>query len=212
MSAPKLEVFDCEQNSPEWVSCRCGIPTASEFGTLLMKGKDGKSESKTRRTYLLRVAGERITGQVAESYTNPHMERGHIMEAEARDLYAFTYHADLKAVGFMRRGRAGASPDRLVDDNGLLEVKTKLPHLQLECLLADRCPPEHYDQVQGQLMISGREWCDLISYWPRMPLFRVRVYRDEPHIKKLVAAVEQFNSDVDDVLFKLGVEPMLEAA
>ena len=212
MSAPQLEVFDCEQGTPEWYACRLGIPTASEFGTLLMKGRDGKSDSKTRRKYLLQIAGERITGTLAESYTNPHMERGKEMEAEARDLYAFETHCDPQRVGFLRRGRCGASPDSLVGGDGLLEIKTKLPHLQLEVLLARVCPPEHYDQVQGQLLVSGRKWCDFVSYWPRMPLFRIRVERDETYIAALLAGIDKFNREVDEVLAKLGGDGLKAAA
>lgn len=205
-----LERFDCEQGSPEWFACRLGIPTASEFGTLLMKGRDGKSDSKTRRKYLLQIAGERITGQLAESYTNPHMERGKEMEQEARSAYEFQFGVECERVGFLRRGRSGCSPDSLIGTDGGLEIKTKLPHLQLEVLLAKVCPPEHYDQVQGFLMVSGRKWCDLVSYWPRMPLFCIRVERDEAHIATLRAAVDKFNREVDDVLAK--VAPDLKAA
>ena len=87
-----LEIFDCEQNSDEWLRVRMGMPTASEFSTVLTAGKGG-GESKTRRTYLYKLAGERVTGEPMESYTNKYMERGKLMEGEARDYYVMLNQA-----------------------------------------------------------------------------------------------------------------------
>jgi hypothetical protein len=190
-----LEIFNCEQGSPEWYACRAGIPTASEFATVMASGRG--AESKTRRKYLLTLIAERLTGQCVEGYSNGHMERGKAMEGDARDLYAFMTNLEPQPVGFMRRGRAGASPDSLIGESGLLEIKTKLPHLQLECLLGDKLPPEHKAQCQGQLWISGREWLDFVSYWPGLPLFRKRVERDEPYIAEIQVAVAEFLGEMD---------------
>lgn len=190
-----LQVIDCEQGTPEWYAARLGIPTASEFDTVLAKGKAG-GESKTRRTYLLKLAGERITGEPMYSYSNDHMERGKAMEQEARDLYAMVADVEPVRVGFLRRGDAGASPDSLIGTAGLLEIKTKLAHLQLECLLDDVLPSEHKAQCQGQLWIAEREWLDFVSYWPGLPLFVKRVYRDEAYIKTLAEAVDCFNAEM----------------
>jgi len=194
----ELQIFDCDQGSEEWVTCRLGLPTASMFATVLAVGKDGGA-SLTRKTYLLKLLGEKLTGEPAEQFTNPHTERGHRLEGEARDLYALLTDREPKPVGFMRRGDAGASPDSLIDDNGVLEIKTKLAHLQLDCLLRGRLPPEHKAQCQGQLWISGREWVDFISYWPRLPLFRVRVFRDEAYIETLAKAVDEFNAELAEL-------------
>lgn len=194
----ELEIFDCEQSSPEWFACRAGIPTASEFSTVMASGRGG-AESKTRRKYMLTLLGERITGACVDSYTNAHMERGKTMEAEARDLYAMVTDNEPKQVGFMRRFGAGASPDSLIGDDGLLEIKTKLPHLQLECLLADKLPAEHVAQVQGQLWISGRSWVDFVSYWPGLPIFIKRVERDEAYIARLKVEVDTFNAEMDAI-------------
>lgn len=207
-----LEALECEQGSPEWFQCRIGIPTASEFATLLMKAKDGKGPSLTRLKYVRQTAGEIITGQADDAFTNRHMERGKEMEAEARSKYAFLKGVDPVQVGFLRRGRCGASPDSVIGDDGLLEIKTKLPHLQIEVLERKVCPPEHYDQIQGQLMVSGRAWCDFVSYWPRMPMFCIRVERDEAHMETLAAAVAKFNDDVDALLAKLGCAPQIAEA
>jgi YqaJ-like viral recombinase domain len=197
----ELEIFDCEQGSEAWFACRAGLPTASEFATVMASGKGG-GESKTRRKYMLTLIGEVLTGAVVEGYTNAHMERGKAMESDARDMYAFMTSTEPKSVGFMRRGRAGASPDSLIDDQGLLEIKTKLPHLQLECLLDGRLPPEHLAQVQGQLWISGRQWLDFCSYWPGLPLFRIRVSRDEAYIARIKVAVDEFLGEMDQLITK----------
>lgn len=195
----ELQIFECEQGTPEWFASRLGIPTASEFDTVLAKGKGG-GESKTRRTYMLKLAGERITGEPMYSYSNDHMERGKEMEAEARDLYAMVTDIEPQRVGFLRRGDAGASPDSLISTNGMLEIKTKLAHLQLDVLLTDELPPDHKAQCQGQLWIAGREWVDFVSYWPGLPLFIKRVYRDEPYITRLKTEVDAFNSEMLELI------------
>ena len=197
-----LQVFDCEQNSPDWFAARMGIPTASEFSTLLAKGRGG-GESVTRRKYMLTLAAQVITGEFVQAWGgNEHTERGHAMEEEARQFYSFQKDADPIRVGFMRRGRAGASPDSLIGERGLLEIKTKLPHLQLEVLEQDRLPPEHVAQVQGQLLVSGRDYCDFVSYWPKLPLFVKRVERDETCIAMLTQAIADFNGELDLIVNK----------
>ncbi|MDE2022084.1 MAG: YqaJ viral recombinase family protein [Patescibacteria group bacterium] len=201
-NSPELEVFTCAQSSPEWFACRAGIPTASEFSTVMASGKGG-GESKTRLKYLRTLAGEIITGKCVDGYTNIHMERGHEMEAEARDLYAMVADADPTQVGFLRRGRAGASPDSLVGADGVLEIKTKLPHLQIEVLTTDAVPSEHIAQCQGQLWISGRSWVDFVSYWPGLPLFVKRVQRDEAYIAKIKVAVDDFLGELDALVEKI---------
>lgn len=198
----ELQVFDCEQGTPEWYAARAGIPTASQFDTVLAKGKGG-GESKTRRTYMLKLIGERLTGEPMYSYSNDHMERGKEMESEARDLYSMLADLEPEQIGFMRRGDAGASPDSLVGDNGLLEIKTKLAHLQLDVLLNDELPSEHRAQCQGQLWIAEREWVDFVSYWPGLPLFAKRVFRDEDYIKRLAEAVRAFNAEMEETIGKV---------
>lgn len=199
MIMDELQIFDCDQNSPEWFEARRGIVTASRFSDVLAKG-----QGITRRKYMLTLAGEAITGECAETYTNPHMERGHIMEAEARDMYAFQNDVDPVVVGFMRLGRVGASPDRLIGSDGLLEVKTKLPHLQLDVLDKGVLPSEHKAQVQGQIWVSGRDWCDFVSYWPKLPLFCIRVERDESYISTLKQAVDDFVGEMDEIIRRFG--------
>jgi len=200
-----IEIFNCEQGSPEWFACRLGIPTASNFATVMAKG-----EGKTRRTYLLKLIGERLTGDPSDSYSNAHIERGQVMEAEARALYTFMTDVEPEQVGFIRDGNKGCSPDGLIGTAGMTEIKTKLAHIQLEVLLADRLPPEHAAQCQGNLWVANREWIDFCSYWPKLPLFIKRVYRDEIYIKKLASEVDAFNDEMMQLIGK--IDPSRAAA
>lgn len=194
-----LQIIDCDQNSPEWYAARAGIPTASEFATVMAVGKQG-GKSVGRVNYLNKLAGEILTGEVEESYTNPHMERGKEMEDEARDLYTFESGAAPQRVGFARNGQKGCSPDSLIDVNGGLEIKTALAHIQIARLLKEELPSEHRAQVQGSLWVCEREWWDFVSYCPKLPLLRVRVYRDEDYIKKLANEVELFNTELQQTV------------
>lgn len=196
-----IKVFDCEQGTPEWLLIRAGVPTASEFATVMASGRGG-GESKTRRKYLLTLAGERLTGECVPDYTNHHMERGKAMEAEARALYSFRNDIELQRAGFIlnEEQRAGVSPDSLIGSDGMLEVKTKLPHLQLEALIDNVLPPEHKAQCQGALWVTARQWLDFVSYWPKLPPLIVRVHRDEPYIAALKMAVADFNGELDKIV------------
>lgn len=200
-----MEILRIDQNTQEWYLARIGIPTASRFKDVLAKG-----EGKTRRRYMLDLAGERITQEPVETYTNAHMERGKAMEDEARDLYCFMTNAELDRVGFIKRGDTGCSPDALIGSDGMLEIKTKLPALQIECILADKLPSEHVAQVQGALWVAEREWIDFASYWPKLPLFVKRVYRDEDYIKNLAAEVSRFNSEMLELIER--IQPTRAAA
>lgn len=194
-----IEIIRCDQGSPEWVSARLGLPTASEFSTIMAKGRDGGA-SVTRKKYLHQLAAEIITGEPGESYSNGYMERGKAQEAEARRLYAFMHDADPELVGFIRNGPRGASPDALLGNDGLLEIKTRLGHLQIELLLQDRLPPEHRAQVQGCIWIAERDWCDLAVYSPGLPLFVCREYRDDGYIASLSGAVARFNEELTEIV------------
>jgi YqaJ-like viral recombinase domain len=193
-----MQIINCEQNSEEWLRARAGIATASQFSTILAKG-----EGKTRRTYMLKLAGEIITGEPMESFSNEHTERGHTMEDQARDLYAFQTGYQLDRVGFIKDGRKGCSPDSLIGTDGGAEIKTKLPHLLIEVLLKGEVPPEHKAQIQGTLWIAKRQWWDIGIYWPKMPLFVKRMERDEAYIQKLATAVDTFNAELDEVVAQI---------
>jgi hypothetical protein len=207
-----MEIFNnIEQGTPDWHALRCGLVTASMFGTVMASGRGG-GESKTRRMYMLKLAGELITGEQAEGYSNHHMERGKVMEDEARTFYSFMTDNEVEQVGFIRNGRKGCSPDSLIGEPGMLEIKTKLPHLAIDCILSDAFPAEHKAQVQGQLWVAEREWCDLCVYWPKLPPFIKRVSRDEPYIRKLSEAIDLFNEELDEVVSKIKAYGLKDAA
>lgn len=188
-----IEIINCEQGTPEWFAARVGIPTASRFSDILAKG-----EGKTRGRYLRDLAAEIIRGTPEEeTYTNTHMERGKAQEDEARRLYAFMADTDPMQVGFIRDGRKGCSPDSLIGDDGGLEIKTALGHIQIERLQRGTLPGEHVAQVQGSLWVTGRSWWDFVSYSPGLPPLITRVERDEPYIAALAKAVDAFNEELD---------------
>ena len=120
-----------------------------------------------------------------------------------RRLYAFLNDVEPEQVGFIRNGNVGGSPDSLIGDKGGLEIKSALPHIQIERLLAGRLPPEHKAQVQGNLWVSEREWWDFMSYCPKMKPLIVRVTRDDDYIRDLERAVADFSSELHDLVERL---------
>lgn len=176
--------------------------------------KSTKAEQQTRRTYMLKLAGELLTGIPIDMVMTRDMERGHLMEPEARDLYRLLTGAELERVGFLKRGRVGCSPDCLIGDDGGLEIKTTLPHLLLDMILKDEFPEQHKAQVQGALWLTGRKWWDLEvvgcveidgrpTLAPNIPPFIKRATRDEPYIAQLAAEIERFNTDLDAIVAQM---------
>jgi len=190
-----MEILTFEQGTPEWQAARLGIVTMSEIKTLLVKGKGPGGFGTGACSYMNQLIGERITGEPAEAFAgNAHTQRGHALEPTARALYSqATGHEALEQVGIILNHGVGYSPDSLVGQAGLVEIKTKLPKYQIELLLSDELPQEHVAQCQGGLWVSEREWIDFVSYWPGMPLFIKRAYRDEALIKTLAERVEAFH-------------------
>jgi hypothetical protein len=193
-----IEIITCDQNSAQWHEARRGLVTASRFKDVLAKG-----EGKTRRSYMLQLAGELLTGEPHEGFMTADMERGHEMEPDARNMYALMTDASPELVGFIRNGAKGCSPDSLIGDVGMLEIKTKLPHLLIDVLLRDEFPAEHKAQCQGALWVAEREWIDIAVYWPRLPLFIKRAYRDEAYIAGLASAVDAFNAELADTVERI---------
>lgn len=194
-----LELFnDIEQGSDEWRDLRSGLVTASEFSQVLAKG-----QGKTRRTLLLKKAGERITGNPSESYSNNHMERGHEQEGIARELYVKHSGNEVTECGFMRNGNMGYSPDGLIGDNGLIEIKSRLAHIQADSLLKNEVPRENIAQIQGGLLVSEREFLDYVSYCPGMPIFIKRIHPDAGYIANLMNELELFMQDLKEVVNQL---------
>ena len=198
----KIEIIDCEQGSPEWFQARLGIPTASKFSTVMASGRGG-GESKTRLDYMYDLAGEIITGNPTESYSNQFMERGKEQEDEARRLYSFERDEDLTRVGFVRNGGKGCSPDSLIGEKGALEVKSTMARLLIKIMMRGDYPPEHKAQCQGTLWVTEREWIDIAIYCPKMPLFVERIHRDEGYIRTIAGAVADFNIELRQMVEKI---------
>lgn len=190
-----MQIIECDQGGPEWLAARAGIPTSSMFKTVMAVGPKG-GKSATRVDYLNKLAGEIITGEPMDNYVSADMERGKLMEDEARDLYAFQNAVEPQRVGFIRNGDKGASPDSLIGDKGGLEIKSAAAHIQIERLLDGGLPSEHKAQVHGNMWVAEREFWDFCSYSPKLPLFVIRVYRDEEYIAKIEREVDLFNIEL----------------
>ena len=194
-----MQILNMPQGSPEWLAARLGRVTMSELKSLLVKGKGPGGLGAGAITYMHQLIGERITGELAEPFQgNAHTRRGHELEGVARALYCdATGEPQPQEVGLILNHEVGYSPDSLVDANGLLEIKTKLPKFQIEVLLNGEIPDEHIPQCQGGLWVSEREWIDFVSYWPGMPLFIKRAYRDEIMIRTIAERVEAFHEEME---------------
>jgi putative phage-type endonuclease len=192
-----------EQGSPEWFAQRCGKATASRIADIIATTKSGPAAS--RKNYLAQLVAERLTQTVAEGYTNAAMQWGTDKEPEARAAYAFL-HADgvdvlpAEFVTHPAIPMAGASPDGLVGADGLLEIKCPNTATHIETLLGGKVDGKYITQIQWQLACTGRQWCDFVSYDPRMPehlaTWVKRVPRDGAMIAELEAAVRDFLSEV----------------
>lgn len=192
-------VSDVEQGTQAWLDLRLGIITCSELDCLLVNGKGESGFGAGAFTYMNTLIGERITGEAADPFSgNRHTERGHELEGVARGLYCDSEEVETTEVGIILNYGIGYSPDALVGENGLTEIKTKLPKLQVDVILGGEIPKEHVAQCQGGLWVSEREWIDFICYWPGMPLFVKRAYRDEAMIRKLSERVKTFYEILDE--------------
>ncbi|MGL6351942.1 MAG: lambda exonuclease family protein [Aeromonas sp.] len=195
-----MEIFNCEQGTPEWFAARLGVVTASEVDAVMASGRGG-GESKTRRTYMLRLAAEKITGQPCTYFEgNADTERGKELEPVARELYEAQTGVVVDQVGFIKGEAMGCSPDALVGEHGGLEIKCKRSYVHLDCLLRDQVPAEHIKQIQASLYVTGREWWDFVSYAPGLPLFIKRVKREEAMIDDIAQAVFKFNMELGQLI------------
>lgn len=194
---------ELDQGTPEWLDARCGILTASVMHNLVTAKTVKVADNETSRTLTKHLAAERITGYVEPTFTSADMERGNFSEPIARDIYSEQY-APASEVGFMlleQHGyRLGFSPDGVVGDDGLLEIKAPRQKKHLTTILNDAVPLEHMAQIQTGLMVSGREWLDFISYCGGMPLFVKRVLPSEKWFMAIHEAVEAFEENVTAII------------
>lgn len=196
-----------EQGTDEWLKDRYGIATASRFNDVMAKIKSG--EAAYRYNYKAEKVAERLTGLPTPSFSNAAMQWGTDHEDEAREVYELITGAKVEQTGLVKHKtlEAGASPDGLVGDDGLIEIKCPNSATHIQTLFAQDMPKKHIAQVQGQMWITDRQWCDFISYDPRMDdknaIFIVRVERDEEYIQLLEAEVRKFLEEVDEMVEKL---------
>jgi predicted phage-related endonuclease len=191
-------IHDVKQGSPQWNELRLGRPTSSEFDRLLTpKGK----ASTQAVDYIYRLVAERVTGVALDPPTSKAMNRGTELEADAVAMYEFLTNNKTQLVGFVTDDlkRYGASPDRLVGEDGLLEVKCPMPHTHVRYLCEEGIPAEYKPQIQGQLFVTGRKWCDSISFCPGFPTHIVRVERDEEYIANLAAVLATLCEQIDEM-------------
>lgn len=195
-----------EQRSEEWFQARLGKVTASRVADVLAKIKSG--ESASRRNYKIQLVSERLTGERQETYVNQAMQDGIDREQFARDRYVQQF-GEVEEVGFIQHPtlEAGASPDGMVGDDGIIEIKCPMGSTHTETLITQEVPSKYVPQIQFQLLVTGRKWCDFVSYNPMFPehlqIFVKRVEADPVYQKELESEVKQFLKEVDDVIDKL---------
>jgi putative phage-type endonuclease len=203
-----METFVIKQGSLEWHQQRLGRVTASRIADVIAKTKSGYSTS--RDNYMAQLVCERMTGNVAESYTNAAMAHGVETEPLARAAYEAIADVLVDEVAMITHPQidaAGASPDGLVGDDGLVEIKCPNTATHIDTLLSQTVPGKYNTQMQWQMACTGRQWCDFVSFDPRMcdglQLFVKRVPRDNAYIQMLEEEVKKFLVELDNKITKL---------
>lgn len=196
------------QGSPEWHALRIGKVTASRVSDVIAKTKTGWGAS--RANYMAELIAERLTGEPSEKYTNAAMAWGTDKEPDARAAYEFFRDAQVVEVAFIDHptiGMTGASPDGLVGDHGLVEIKCPNTATHLDTLLSQSIPGKYVTQMLWQMEVSGRAWCDFVSYDPRLPetmsLFVKRVERDDNLIDEMRSLVIEFLDEIEQKITAL---------
>lgn len=207
------------QGSTEWFAERCGKVTASRIADLTATTKTGWGAS--RANYMAELIAERLTGVKGEGYVNSAMQHGIDTEPQARGAYEFYADVEVVQVGFIAHPTipmSGASPDGLVGDDGLIEIKCPNTATHIDTLLLGVIPEKYIKQMMWQMACTGRKWCDFASYDPRLPesmrLFIRRVERSDSIIERLEKDVAQFLTQLDAAVVELRAkyESVSEAA
>ena len=190
-----------EQRTAGWFAQRLGKVTASKVADVIARTKSGYSAS--RENYLAQLVVERFTGQPTESYTNAAMQWGTDQEPFARAAYEHHTGTMVEECGLVLHPEiidSGASPDGLVGDDGLIEIKCPSTATMIETLLDDKIPGKYITQMQWQMACTGRQWCDFVCFDPRMPeglqLYIKRVDRDDAYIAMLADEISKFLAEV----------------
>ena len=197
-----------EQGTPEWMAMRLGKLTASRMADVLATTKSGPSAS--RKNYMAQLVAERLTGEVAEFFTNAAMAWGTDNEPLARAEYEILRDSTVEQIDFVDHptiAMCGASPDGLVSDSGLVEIKCPNTATHIDYLLGQKPPAKYIPQMALQLACTGREWCDFVSYDPRMPephrLFIVRYTPDSEYMEKINSEAVSFLAEVESIIQRL---------
>lgn len=196
------------QGSDEWHGDRAGVVTASCMVKVLSKGR-GSAPSLTRLGYMRQLANEIVTGKaVKEGFKSKWMERGNDQEDESRLFYGMItgYKVELVGLAYLNElKRIGASLDGTINEDGALELKNPKLSTHIGYCLDDVCPPKYNTQIQAQLWVTEREWCDFASYHPEAykMLFIKRVYRNDDYIETLKKATYKFIGELDVLTEKL---------
>jgi putative phage-type endonuclease len=191
-----------EQGTPEWLAIRCGKVTASRMADLMAKTKSGPSAS--RANYMAELIVERLTGKPADMYINVAMQWGTEQEPHARLAYEAKLGVLVNQVAFVPHPKielSGCSPDGLIDDDGMVEIKCPNTATHIETCITRTVPQKYQTQMQWQMACTGRKWVDFISYDPRLPdniqLFIKRVERDDAAIANMEKEVIDFLKELD---------------
>jgi putative phage-type endonuclease len=212
-----VKVLDVEQGSHEWIAARLGKVSASRMADMTARTKTGYGAS--RANYAAELIVERLTGTPAERYTNAAMAWGTEKEPDAKDAYCFLRDAEIVPVGLVLHptiAMACASPDGLIGDDGLIEVKCPLSATHIDTLLSETIPEKYVKQMMWQMACTGRQWCDFVSFDPRLPaemqVFIRRVPRDNALILELEQETVKFLAEIDQTISKLQAKFMRAAA
>ena len=197
-----------EQGTPEWFAARLGNVTASRVADVIAKTKSGYAAS--RENYMAQLICERMTGTVAESYTNAAMQWGTETEPLARAAYESLADVLVDEIGYIAHPtieRAGASPDGLIGVFGLLEIKCPNTATHIDTLISEQVPTKYITQMQWQMSCTGRIWADFVSFDPRLPsglqMFVKRVEFDAEYVAMLKEEVIKFLAELDAKISKL---------
>jgi putative phage-type endonuclease len=206
-----VRVVECEQNTPEWLNIRCGRVTASRMADVVAKRKSGSIvEMACRRDYRMELLCERLTGRTEDHYVSPEMDWGRENEKLARSAYEVVNEVMTDQIGFVLHPNmdfSGASPDSLVGEDGMLEIKCPKTFTHLQWGWAGVVPEEHQAQMMWGMACAEREWADFLSYDPRLPkglrIFCCRLHRDEKRIAEMEFEAMIFNAEIDAMITKL---------
>jgi putative phage-type endonuclease len=197
-----------DQRTPEWFQQRCGKVTASRVADILAKTKTGYSAD--RKNYAAQLVAERLTGTPAQTFSNAAMQWGTDTEPMARVAYETATGHFVTEVGFIPHPdleMAGASPDGLVGDDGLVEIKCPNTATHIDYLLNRKIPSKYEAQMAWQLICTGRKWCDWVSFDPRMPehlqLLVIQYRPTEEYLQEITKEIVSFLDEVADTVMKL---------